>query len=275
MRRFWLESGGTTFSLEPRAIVIGRSRECYMVISDTAVSRRHARLHVDGASVAIEDLASSNGVFVNGARIQSRRTLSDGDRIQIGPAEFVLKSEVLSFRQTLNPTPETMPRIQVRAHVGTFGDSDKERTEERHSIDMLGTVADKMLAMGRGDDAERILKSALVELLSRTRDRRAAKAPEHVYPKAAEYAVRLAEATGRGKWVDYSIDLFSALNRPLPAATVDQLYETVRGVSGVDVAAFRRYVEQVRQLPDLSPAERFVLQRLQGLTSIVLAGGRH
>lgn len=275
MRRFWLESGGTTFALEPRTIVIGRSKECYMVIADTGVSRRHARLHVDGSSVAIEDLASSNGVFVNGTRIQGRRTLSDGDRIQMGPAEFVLKSEVLSFRQTLNPTPETMPRVHVRALIGNFGDSDRERTEERHSIDMLGAVADKMLALGRGEDAERVLNAALLELLSRARDNGAAKAPDYVYPKAVEYAVRLAEATGRGKWVDYSIDLFAALNRPLPAATVDQLYETVRDVSGIDVAGFRRYVEQVRDLTDLSPAERFVLQRLQGLTSIVLAAGRH
>lgn len=275
MKRFWLESGETTFALEPRSIVIGRSKECYMVISDTAVSRRHARLHVDGTSVAVEDLGSSNGTFVNAARIQGKHPLSDGDRLQIGPADLVLRSEVLSFRRTLNPTPETMPRIKVLMHLGAnFGESDVETTEERHTIDMLGAVADKMLALGRGDDAERILNNALVELLSRARDGRAANLPQHVFPKAAEYAVRLAEATGRAKWVDYSIHLFSSLKRPLPAAVVDQLYETVRGVSGIDVPAFRSYVEVVRQLRDLTPAERFVAQRLSGLTSIVAAASR-
>jgi hypothetical protein len=89
--------------------------------------------------------------------------------------------------------------------------------------------------------------------------------PERVFAKAAHYAVLLADATGRVSWVDYAISLFDALELPLPATVVDQLYVTVRKLPGVNRALLRDYVEHLRECPDSSPADRFVIQRLIGL----------
>jgi pSer/pThr/pTyr-binding forkhead associated (FHA) protein len=51
------------------------------------VSRRHALLRRDGAGHRIEDLGSTNGVYVNGLRVR-RAELVAGDRLQIGGASF-------------------------------------------------------------------------------------------------------------------------------------------------------------------------------------------
>jgi len=75
---------GKTFELpddEPQQI--GRSAES-LKIEDKTISRRHAELTPDGGSWYINDLASSNGTFVNGRRVQGRMRLAPGDQIRTG-----------------------------------------------------------------------------------------------------------------------------------------------------------------------------------------------
>ena len=71
--------------------VAGRDAECSLVIDGTTVSRRHARVTVAHGAATIEDLDSTNGTFVNGARISAPTRLAAGD-------EFALGSEVLRVR---------------------------------------------------------------------------------------------------------------------------------------------------------------------------------
>ena len=72
---------------EPR-VVLGRSREAGVRISDVNISRRHAELRQEGAAYWIVDLGSTNGTIVNGKRVDRQR-LRDGDRIAIGSTEIV------------------------------------------------------------------------------------------------------------------------------------------------------------------------------------------
>jgi hypothetical protein len=71
-------------------VVLGRSRECDVRISDVNVSRRHAELVQEGATYWIADLGSTNGVVVNGREIERER-LRDGDRITLGSTEIVFE----------------------------------------------------------------------------------------------------------------------------------------------------------------------------------------
>ena len=71
--------------------IAGRDAECSLVIDGTTVSRRHARITVARGAVTIEDLDSTNGTHVNGARISAPTRLAPGD-------EFALGSEVLRVR---------------------------------------------------------------------------------------------------------------------------------------------------------------------------------
>ena len=62
---------------------VGRQKDCDVVLPDSKVSRRHARLLPVGRSYVVEDLGSSNGVYVNGQRIE-RRILRHSDLVEIG-----------------------------------------------------------------------------------------------------------------------------------------------------------------------------------------------
>ena len=71
--------------------LLGRARDCVVPFDDTAVSKWHARLHCDGTVATIEDLASTNGTFVNGQRIETPTPLRRGDRIGLGTNQILFQ----------------------------------------------------------------------------------------------------------------------------------------------------------------------------------------
>lgn len=75
---------GGEFPLIPgKEIQIGRSNDLEMVLAEDMVSRRHAKITFEGEEIFIEDVASTNGTFVNGEKIKRSR-LREGDRVLIG-----------------------------------------------------------------------------------------------------------------------------------------------------------------------------------------------
>jgi pSer/pThr/pTyr-binding forkhead associated (FHA) protein len=58
------------------------------VLTDTEVSREHARIIVGDQTFAIEDLRSANGVLVNGEPVTGLRRLNTGDTFQVGAQTF-------------------------------------------------------------------------------------------------------------------------------------------------------------------------------------------
>jgi hypothetical protein len=81
---------GKRMPVGPGGAVIGRSRECDIVLSDSNVSRRHAEIRPRGGDAwTITDLDSTNGVKVNGRAVGSA-PLKSGDQIDVGtvPVRF-------------------------------------------------------------------------------------------------------------------------------------------------------------------------------------------
>ena len=68
-------------------ITIGRSSHCDLRIHDDSVSRQHAEIRVTDQGCLILDLESTNGITVNGSRVQTH-PLSSGDTIQLGGYVF-------------------------------------------------------------------------------------------------------------------------------------------------------------------------------------------
>lgn len=81
-RRQWL--------LGERKLLIGRGRDCDLVVFDPLVSRRHCELWIDKNRVKFTDLGSSNATQVNG-RVQSNGELLVGDELTVGDHTFVLE----------------------------------------------------------------------------------------------------------------------------------------------------------------------------------------
>ena len=78
-----LVRGERIYRLEAPATVLGRSRQCDVVINDPNVSRRHAEVRREGDDYVLVDLDSTNGLTVNGREVK-RAALADGDQVQLG-----------------------------------------------------------------------------------------------------------------------------------------------------------------------------------------------
>jgi hypothetical protein len=82
---------GERHELTKRTVVLGRSREADVRIDDPNISRRHAEVRIEDGGHWIVDLRSTNGVEVNGMRVERAR-LSHDDRIVLGRTEIVFAS---------------------------------------------------------------------------------------------------------------------------------------------------------------------------------------
>ena len=266
------------FELGLGEFAIGRSPECQLSLDDPLVSRKHALLVVSPDSVLIKDLGSRNGVVVNGTKIDTSRVLLDGDRIVIGSQEMTIMSRPAAAgpqyvrrsttgAQTLSSFQRPHSLEPTKISVETI----KEATRDAKRVDsfpLLSTLADKALALGRPEDAERILSSLMLEVLNNAQ--RGDVLPSETVDQAALYGVRLANATGRGSWVDYVVTLYAAVRRPCPASIVDELHSVVRKTSAVDLTGLRAYVELLRaSAVGFGPADRFLVQRIEGLERLV------
>lgn len=243
--RFRLRYQQHDFELIEGQFLIGRSATCQLSLDDPLVSRSHAMLTVTDQGLSVEDLGSRNGVRVNGQRVEGKRALSHGDRISIGSQEMlVLKKRDLPTDTQIQPPTQRGP---------AFG--------------LLGGLADKALALGHGDDAERILSLHMLQLLEDVRD---GQDPGlDTAERAARYAVKLASITNKGRWVDYVFDLYAGLRRPCSVEIIDQLYTLLRKVKQPTVGALRNYLDVLRaEASSFGPSERFLLSRLEGLERV-------
>jgi Mg-chelatase subunit ChlD len=73
-----------TFSIERPNVRIGADKESDLVVYDDFVSRKHAQIRFESGSLYLTDLKSSNGTFLNGARVSRVVTLTPGDKIRFG-----------------------------------------------------------------------------------------------------------------------------------------------------------------------------------------------
>jgi FHA domain-containing protein len=84
---------GRRHEVAKRRVVIGRSKDADLQVTDPNVSRRHAELRQEGATYWLVDLDSTNGVEVGGKRVK-RLKLEDGTRFTIGSTEIAFTREL-------------------------------------------------------------------------------------------------------------------------------------------------------------------------------------
>jgi pSer/pThr/pTyr-binding forkhead associated (FHA) protein len=78
-----------TFVLSPGATTVGRHTESGIFLDDVTVSRQHCRILWENGELVVEDSGSTNGTYVNDARVD-RATLTPGDVILVGRFHFVV-----------------------------------------------------------------------------------------------------------------------------------------------------------------------------------------
>ena len=83
---------GTRISLEGRPIMIGRADDSTLVLDDDYASTRHARLSLRGTDWYVEDLGSTNGTYLDRAKVTGPTKVPLGVPIRIGKTVIELRS---------------------------------------------------------------------------------------------------------------------------------------------------------------------------------------
>ncbi len=110
----WLEWGERQIPLSEGEHILGRDPGALVRITTPRVSRRHARIRIQGDRAVLEDLGSKNGTCIGDDRIEAPTDLADRDEIWIG-------SEVLTYRAaptTLATETATRTKTNKRTRSG-------------------------------------------------------------------------------------------------------------------------------------------------------------
>ncbi len=258
--------------------VIGRSSKCQLSIDDPLISRQHAVISVQGGLVEVQDLGSRNGVLLNGKRIKGSAVVTDGDTITVGSQAMTVHGVSADRAAHVPRTRVEMQTIQTTA-LAEIGDDPTDDTTIRpgpfkgapdrnvNELSLVGAVAEKALALGRSDDAQRLLDRPLRDILARVRGG-GQPVGDATLERAAGLSIKLAGALGRGEWIDFVLDLYSEKRLLLPQPVVDELYTLLRKVR-CDSSKLSYYLELLRQGSDQSPNAKFQISRIEGLEPLV------
>jgi len=145
--------GGEFPLIQGRDIHIGRSNDLDMVLAEDMVSRRHARITYQTDEILIEDLASTNGTFVNGEKVKRSR-LREGDRVLIGTSilkvvvsEGVRRTTKEEARRDMEIVAAHRRTSQVRSMTGSI-----EEIPLPDLLQLLGTSKKSGVLVIRTDD---------------------------------------------------------------------------------------------------------------------------
>jgi serine phosphatase RsbU (regulator of sigma subunit)/pSer/pThr/pTyr-binding forkhead associated (FHA) protein len=148
---------GQRFALGKHCAVVGRQPDTDIYLDSLAVSRRHAQILLQEGAFFVEDLESSNGTFVNSARLTAheRTRLTEHDVLQIGPYVMALRSDPTEF---LSETDQVIrARVDAQASNRTlFGHN------AAHKLQVVLEIAQHL---GRTLDAETLFGQLLDHLL--------------------------------------------------------------------------------------------------------------
>jgi pSer/pThr/pTyr-binding forkhead associated (FHA) protein len=246
------------------SLLIGRLPECDVLLQDNLVSRMHARISVQEDAVVVEDLHSTNGVYVNGRRVGHSTVLREGDRILIGTTEISLfesrDSSLTRVRQARRAssspapariTPPQMPSpvISIKpepASVGRVGPRPEQvpSTARADALKMIGGLADRLAASGNVEEAAQVLSGHLRRILKGSNA--GLPVPAEVAASAAHHALTLARWTKQPLWADYVIELHLSARLVMSAVTLAAFEDVASKLEDFDRMLLGYYVDGLR-----------------------------
>jgi len=228
--------------------VIGRSSACDIVIDEPRVSRRHARLEVDGTDVHVVDLESRNGVFVNDRPVRRMQALAEGDVVLVGPAELTVKMEARATGVARRPGQAFVMLDPVEDEedrpIGNVRHAEGPPTKTFEDLELIGRVAERALAAGHPQQAEALVEGHLRRILNDSLQQR--EVSKGTARRAIDMALRLAETLHRGEWFDYTIDLLRARRVSCSDPLLSRLAQAQRKVDRFDMVRIKKYVDTLR-----------------------------
>ncbi|MEM6291848.1 MAG: FHA domain-containing protein [Myxococcota bacterium] len=162
---------GTVLPLTTGSTLIGRSSSADLTLEDDGISRKHAKIAIsDDDVVNLIDLASTNGTFHNGDRIDVV-ALKEGDRIQVGPEavlQFVYRATASLKSNKLSPEDSGLSKRELQvARLVAHGLTSQEVATElkispRTVTTHLSNVYERLGLPGRAALARYIVEHGLL-----------------------------------------------------------------------------------------------------------------
>ncbi len=235
-------------------ITIGAHDLVFLVVTDRASS--------SPPGARTRAITQSGSPTLTGATIAPPRTLSPRfSSSPHHPEEIVVREVAPTARHDV---------VAPMASIVSAPAPPSDPGEELTGAALLTGIADKALALGRFDEAERVLSRSLQDLLTLAKV-----SPRAALPRVREgtrYALKLAEGTKRTSWVDWAFELHTITGSLMTADEIERIHELVRKLRYREIATVRRYLDVIRaRAGDLGPTEKFLLQRLEGVERMVAA----
>ncbi|MCL2304908.1 MAG: FHA domain-containing protein [Planctomycetaceae bacterium] len=102
---------GQVIPIPGAKFLIGRAEDCHLKPRSELISRYHCAIISEDGYVAIRDLGSKNGVYLNGERVSLENELKSGDKLSLGPLEFVVNLSV--GKQSVSVAPDVSGKEEV------------------------------------------------------------------------------------------------------------------------------------------------------------------
>ena len=271
-------AAGGEWEHEAGDLTFGRDSSANVTLADPLVSRIHARLRVQhSGQVIIEDLHSSNGVFVNGSKVSRPSVeLCEGDRLLLGTTEvsvFSLRASAkmpVSGRLEVSPgVTHTVARFDPQTQTAKEGPvpvrvRPRVETDRGDAIDLIGGLADELRASGHPLEAVRVLSEHLQSLLKGASV--GLTVPVRVLERATHRALQLNSWTQRSAWVDYAFELHVACRKLPSESSLQALEAACQLAPGVDRSLIGYLLKALDgELDNATTEEKQRVQRLEQL----------
>jgi hypothetical protein len=226
--QYRLRIGGRTLVLPQGTLDVGRMSDCWLTLDDDLISRYHARFHVSGSTVELEDLGSRNGTYVNGKRLEGRTNLQDSDQVRIG-------REVMALLGASTVDMDDADDDPLRRTMGPG--------EETQFPSLIGQLVAKSLGMGKVKEAERYALALTNQLMG-------SKVPGD-HPTAVscvECLIKLAETSASGVWLDRVFRLHSVHGWMMNDSVLEQVRKALDRIPRVPGTGLENYEQTLRTM---------------------------
>ncbi len=122
--------------------IIGRADDCHLKPRSELISRYHCAIISEDGYVAVRDLGSKNGVYLNGERVSMENELKNGDKLSVGPLEFFVHTTVAVKGQKKPKVESVQDAVARTVEIQAASkEADSKETE----------IADWLLGAGESD----------------------------------------------------------------------------------------------------------------------------
>ena len=216
-------------------LTLGRHPECWLQLSADLVSRVHAELGIVEGRLTIEDRGSRNGTYVNGDKIVGRVELRHGDELRIGREVIIV---------SVSAAEDSVPSFdELISQTMGMGD-------DAGFASLIGELVGKSLQLGKVKDAERYLRSMLVQIRAGSFEE-----SDRVTREFVKGALGVAEQANEFSWMDRVLHLYAEKSWTMNASFLRDVERVAALQANVPVGGIEAYETMLRSKARREPGE--------------------